>query len=91
MPERYAIDFADISDALNENSELREEVRTLIMHEPIVGKVVEGGNRVERLRLILTDVLIGRIDLEQAFTRAETPMATSKSPTCGRVKIPQCG
>ena len=71
MSDIYASDFTEIQAALSGNAELRAAVEKLIQAEPIPGKALEGGNRLDAFRSVLLDLTNGRISLEQAYARTE--------------------
>ena len=67
----FAEDFFDIPSTLARNTALLASMCELITSQPTPGKVTEGGDRLDRLRLILTDLAHGRIGYYDAFHRAE--------------------
>jgi hypothetical protein len=80
MPDRFAQDFFEIPDALATNNDLREAVLALVQNEPMPGKVLEGGNRLDLFREILTDLTTGDISLDEAYWRTETEIPRHTSP-----------
>ena len=51
------------------------------------GKVTEGGDRLGRLRVILSDLVDGRIDLPQACRRVEAELPRHSSPYSGNNRV----
>ena len=80
MPNRFAEDFFEIPATLTINDDLREAVTVLIQNQPMPGKVLEGGNRLEVFRGILIDVANGDIVLDEAYLRTETEIPRHTSP-----------
>lgn len=87
MPEMLANDFAGISAALSQDDVLRNQVLVLIAHQPMAGKVTEGGDRLERFRVILSDLVNGYIDLEKAFLRTYDELPRETSPHDGNNRV----
>ncbi len=56
---------------LTENEHLRADVVALVDCEPMPGKVAEGGARIECLKVILHDLVAGKIGLREAYDRTE--------------------
>ncbi len=83
----YANDFAGIPAALAQNEELRKAVLALVPTQPMAGKATEGGTRLQDFRLILADLVEGRLDLERASERTlrELPRASSLHGDSNRV------
>jgi hypothetical protein len=77
---RYAKHFDAIHEALHVNAELRHRVEMLVGNEPMIGKAVEGENRLSVFRGILLDLVSGRIGIEQACRRTgdELPQSDSR-------------
>src|SRR5271156_980185 len=80
MSDIYASDFTEIPAALSTNAELRAAVEKLIQSEPIPGKALQGGNRLDAFRSVLLDLANGRISLEQAYDRTEQALPRASSP-----------
>lgn len=87
MSDRFAEDFFEIPAALATNDDLREAVVALIQNEPMPGKVLEGGNRLDVFRAIIVDLSSGDILLDEAYwrTETETPRHTSPHSSNNRV------
>ena len=71
MSDIYASDFTEILAVLSRNAELRAAVEKLIQSEPIPGKALEGGNRLDAFRSVLLDLTNGRASLEEAYAQTE--------------------
>ncbi|HHG0423561.1 TPA: hypothetical protein ACPTCW_000123 [Yersinia enterocolitica] len=69
---KFASEFSEIPEALRNNPPLKERVLLLINQKPIVGKVTEGGNRLEAFRKVLASFVNGEIDFNKALTEVET-------------------
>lgn len=80
MPDKFAKDFFEIPVTLADNDSLREAVVALIQVEPMPGKVLEGGDRLDKFRVILTDLANGAIDVDEASWRTETEIPRHTSP-----------
>ena len=74
MPDEFAQDFFDIPATLAANDVLRDAVVTLIQNEPMPGKVLEGGDRLEVFRAVLTDLARGDISLNEAYQRTNSEL-----------------
>jgi len=87
MSDLYANDFTEISSVLSANTELRKAVLDLIDDQPIAGKVMEGGDRLEKFRAIMKELVQGEIDLPEAYHRTEIdlPRHTSIHSSSNRV------
>lgn len=79
MDGRYAREFKEIVPVLTENQDLRTEIVTLVDCEPMPGKVTEGGARIECLKIILHDLVAGKIDLVEAYKRTERELPREDS------------
>jgi hypothetical protein len=62
------------------NVELRTAVEKLIQLEPIPGKALEGGNRLDAFRNVLLDLTNGRVSLEEAYAQTERALPRAGSP-----------
>ena len=80
MADSYASDFTEIPATLAVNAELRSSVERLVKQEPIPGKVLEGGNRLDAFRSILLDLIVGRVDLHEAYRRTGRDLPRTSSP-----------
>lgn len=69
---KFASEFSEIPEALHNNLPLRDRVLLLINQKPIVGKVTEGGHRLEEFRKVLASLVKGEIDFHKALTEVET-------------------
>jgi len=58
----YATEFREIPTALSNNDALKSEMISLIKSESIPGKAVEGGERLDKLRIILENLTLGNIN-----------------------------
>jgi hypothetical protein len=87
MPNILANDFNEILSVLSRNDELRIEILALISNQPMPGKATEGGDRLEKFRAILIDLVNNQIDLTQAYerTKVELPRQTSLYSSNNRV------
>lgn len=80
MSDIYASDFTEILAVLSKNAELREAVGKLVQSEPIPGKALQGGNRLDAFRSVLLDLTNGQVSLEQAYVRTEQALPRVGSP-----------
>jgi hypothetical protein len=87
MPDILANDFTEISSVLSQNDELRSRVLALIGNQPMAAKVTEGGDRLEKFRIILTDLVNNRISLTEAFGRTEVELSRQTSVHGGNNKV----
>ena len=77
-----ANDFTEILPTLSQNQELLQAVNSLITTEPILAKATEGGNRLEKFREILKDLVGNRISLNEAYERTEVELPRYTSIHC---------
>ncbi|KNC06062.1 hypothetical protein AC791_19135 [Klebsiella sp. RIT-PI-d] len=68
----YASDFNEIPNALNNNTELKEKMLSLILSKNIEGKVTEGAGRLEEFREILSQLTKGELQLDEAIEAVES-------------------
>jgi hypothetical protein len=80
MADLYATDFTEILAVLSRNAELRASVEGLIRSEPIPGKALEGGNRLDAFRNILRELINGHVNFEEAYARTERDLPRASSP-----------
>jgi hypothetical protein len=87
MTDMYAQDFMGIPDAIGQNDALRQRIIALIAVQPMPGKVTEGGDRLQRFRAILVDLVNAQITLSQAIRRTaiDIPRDTSLHGANNRV------
>ncbi|WP_061249235.1 hypothetical protein [Leptospira alstonii] len=76
----YATEFREIPTALSNNAVLKSEMISLIKSENIPGKATEGGNRLDKLRLILENLVLGNIDISEAIKRVAEEIPRASSP-----------
>lgn len=76
---KWATDFYEIQNAVGENLDIQNRVVELVNNEPIHGKAVEGGNRVETLRSILIRFFEGRLDLDEAVGKVSSELPRHES------------
>ncbi len=68
----YANDFSEILDVLKKNELLRKRVLNLIESGNIIGKSTEGGDRLEKFRIILKQLVEEIIkDISEAYVNVE--------------------
>lgn len=79
MPAPYAVQFSEITTVLAANTQLRAAVDNLAATEPMPGKATEGGNRLNQFRIILRDLIAGRIGFEEAILRTGQGLPRSES------------
>jgi hypothetical protein len=68
----YASDFQEIPEALRNNSSLKDSVLSLVQSKKIAGKATEGGDRLEKFKQILTDLVNDKITLDKAISLTES-------------------
>lgn len=68
---KFAPEFSEIPEALRNNQPLKDKVLLLIKQKPIVGKVTEGGNRLEEFKTVLARLVNNDIDFAQALHDVE--------------------
>jgi hypothetical protein len=83
----YASDFPEIPVTSSKNAELRAAVEQLIRSEPIPGKALEGGNRLDAFRNVLLDLANGRLTLEEAYAHTERALPRASSPHADSNKV----
>lgn len=69
---KFASDFSEIPEALSNNPSLKERLLSLVSTKPIVGKVLEGGDRLNQFKKILASVVEGKITFEKALNEVES-------------------
>lgn len=79
MDTYYASEFSEIPVVLEQNTALRDAVLSLIGHELMPGKVTEGGDRLDRFRAILRDLVSGNINFTEAYQRTEQELPPEES------------
>ena len=77
---KWAQDFYEIQNAVGENAKLQSKIVELVNNEPIHGKAIEGGDRIEALRNILISFFEGQTELEEAFRRVSSELPRQESP-----------
>lgn len=79
MSDIFANDFTDILNTLSQNQNILDKVNTLIANESITGKAIQGGDRLEKFRDILKNLVANKISLDEAYkkTKIELPRSTS--------------
>lgn len=87
MDRRYAREFKEILPVLTENQDLRTDIVTLVDCEPMPGKVTEGGARIECLKVILHDLVAGKIGLREAYDRTERELPREGSVHGGNNRV----
>ena len=87
MPAPYAGQFSEITTVLAANPHLRATVDNLAATEPMPGKATEGGNRLNQFRVILRDLIAGRIGLDEAISRTGQQLPRSESPHASSNKV----
>lgn len=70
----YASEFKDIPAAIKVNDDVRLYMINLIQGAPLLGKIVEGGNRLDVFRQILVDFANGRLDFAAAYRETENQL-----------------
>lgn len=76
----YASEFNEISQSVKSNECLKDRILGLIKLEPIPGKAIEGEERLENLKDILTNYFSSSIDLAQAIDDVEFRLPRHYSP-----------
>ncbi len=71
MQTQYANEFREIPMVLAANTDLRDQVLALVSSEPMPGKVLEGGNRLDVFRSILERLIRGELSLQIAYAETE--------------------
>jgi hypothetical protein len=87
MQPPYANEFSEIATVLATNDGLRSTVDALAATEPMPGKVTEGGQRLGQFRVILRDLIAGRISLGQAYCRVSQELPRSQSTHAGDNRV----
>lgn len=62
----WALEFRDIPTTISDRADLRERMLHCLTL-PISGKATEGGTRLDQLRVVLTQLINGSIDLRQSY------------------------
>lgn len=87
MSEELANDFTEILAVFSRNDALRSAALALIANQPMAGKVTEGGDRLERFRAILTDLINGRTDMVGAIRKTEVELSRQTSLYSGSNQV----
>lgn len=87
MSDILASDFTEIPTILSQNDEIRNAVLTLIANQPIAGKVTDSKERLEKFRVILTDLVKGQINLTEAYTRTSVELPRQASSHSGNNQV----
>lgn len=83
----WALHYREIPEAVETNDELRETILELVGERPIHGKAVEGGDRTEQLREILTDFFNCELGFEEAFQRVSQDLPRLQSRHSGSNRV----
>ena len=83
MTNNLATEFNEILPTISNDADLRTSMLNLIANEPISGKVTQGGNRLERFRRVLEELVNGSIDLTVAIGRVQTDIPRDSSAHSG--------
>ena len=75
----YTNQFSEIPAALASDAKLRGRALLLAGHEPMPGKVTEGGTRLDELRVLLTRIIEGRITPAEAYAQVEGAIPREQS------------
>ena len=67
----YAKEFSEIIETVKSNPQLLKKIVLLIATESIPGKVLEGGGRLDSLRLILSDYFEGKYNINETIAEVE--------------------
>jgi hypothetical protein len=87
MPDILASDFTGVLTVFSQNDELRNAALNLIANQPMPGKVTEGEGRLEKFRVILTDLVNGQINLTEAYVRTSVDLPRQASPHSGNNRV----
>ena len=79
MTAQFADDYFGIPDALMNNAAIRQRMISLITSEPVVGKAIEGGDRLDRLRVILIEMTGGKLDLNSSIAQVGRELPRNSS------------
>lgn len=79
----YASEFSEIPQALHNNPTLKNYMLSLISDKKISGKALEGGDRLEKFRLILAKLTKGELLLNEAVRTVETQLSRHTSIHAG--------
>lgn len=76
----YAEHFQEILPALKTLPKLQQHVDALIQSDTLQGKVLEGGERTQSFRKILSDLVNHQVTLEQAYLHTAQQLPPYTSP-----------
>lgn len=79
MRDGYAEDFHEILTVLESNEFIRTEVLKLIDEKNVVGKVLEGGDRKQRFKDIMRQLVNGEVNLDDCYLKVEREVPRSNS------------
>ena len=79
MRDNWAENFYEILESLRLKDELLQNVKLLIETKEIVGKSLQGGNRKQEFRDILTNLVDGNITLSDSYGLVERQISRSSS------------
>ena len=82
----WANDFGEIVPTLQQRPDLRERIIGLLP-QAMPGKVTEGGDRVDRLRVILADLFEGRLALVDAYREVSCQLPRMSSIYRGNNRV----
>lgn len=87
MSDILASDFTEVLTIFSQNNEMRDAVLTLIVNQPMAGKVTESKERLEKFRVILADLVNGQINLTEAYARTSVELPRQASPHSGNNRV----
>ncbi len=87
MENNYAEDFYEIIEALRLNESILRDVRELIVDKEIVAKALEGGNRKQKFKEILLELVNDEISLEESYVLVEKELGEETSIHQGNKRV----
>jgi hypothetical protein len=82
----WASEFREILPVLQQRADLRGRVVALVAQD-MPGRVTEGGDRLQRFRTILIDLVEGRLTLQAAYAETAQQLPRGGSPHAGSNRV----
>jgi hypothetical protein len=79
--------YSEIPEAIESSNELKNKVSDLVKSRPIHGKKVEGGDREEKLKNILSGFFEGNYGFEQAYDKTYRELPERESTYAGNSQV----
>jgi len=87
LKDNYAEDFYEIIEALRLNKSILQDVKELIVDKQIAAKALEGGNRKQKFKEILLELVNGEISLGASYVLVEKKLGEEISIHQGNKRV----